>query len=57
MNYMFWNVRGLGSGVKKRVAREVSNANQSEIIGLSETKINLPNPMILRQISSKINAW
>lgn len=57
MNYMFWNVKGLGSGVKKRVAREVSNANQSEIIGLSETKINLPNPMILRQISSKINAW
>lgn len=58
MNYIFWNVRGLGSGEKRRVVREVSNANQSEIIELSEIKINLPNPMILRQLSSeKINTW
>lgn len=39
MNYIFWNVRGVGNNVKKIMAREIVMAHQSKIACLIETKI------------------
>lgn len=41
MNYIFWNIKDLGSGMKRRVIRETMIANQLGIVGLSKTKVNL----------------
>lgn len=53
MNYIFWNVRELGSNAKRRVLREVVIAYQPDIICLTETKINNPNQLVMRQLNTK----
>lgn len=44
MNCIFWNIKGLGSGVKRKVVRNVCAAHHLD------TKVNQPNHMILSQI-------
>lgn len=53
MNYIFWNVRSLESGVKRRGVRQICVAHRPDILCLNETKIKEFTQLTLRQIGTK----
>lgn len=58
MNYILWNVRGMGSGGKRRIIKELSIAHNPDILHMVETKLDNLSPTAIRQISSrKIKEW
>lgn len=58
MRFLFWNVRGLGKGSRRRQVREFINDHNLEVVGLQETIKNSFSDAELLELAGNRNfSW
>lgn len=57
VNILSWNIRGLGSSIKKRALKEILYHNQIDIVGIQETKLESFSSRTLNALSNTVTHW